>query len=287
MSSCEFDWKAGTRPFIEPPGESFGVGSRLPLINSGQAPGDPRRSRHHPTPRPTSSEGWPSREHPDRHHAARHRRDPGVVRPNLGMMGMHGEAWVNTAISRPTSSSRSACVSTTASPATSRPTRSTPRRSTSRSTLRSQQEREGRRSADRRRTSANRRQLVMPKGADHAAWLAQIWDLIGDAASATSRPAGRGHPRGACDQRHLAHHRRRRSIVVTDVGQHQMREAQHAHHETTAALAHHPGGLGTMGFAPWRRSAPRSASPTLKWVVVGDGGFQMTLCELGPWCRKN
>ena len=70
------------------------------------------------------------------------------------------------------------------------------------------------------------------------------------------------------------------AIVVTDVGQHQMWEAQYYHHERPRSLIT-SGGLGTMGFALPAAIGAKMSCPTAEvWVVVGDGGFQMTMCEL-------
>ena len=70
------------------------------------------------------------------------------------------------------------------------------------------------------------------------------------------------------------------TIVVTDVGQHQMWEAQYYKHEKARSLIT-SGGLGTMGFALPAAIGAKVARPEAEvWVVVGDGGFQMTLCEL-------
>ena len=70
------------------------------------------------------------------------------------------------------------------------------------------------------------------------------------------------------------------TIVVTDVGQHQMWEAQYYHHEEPRSLIT-SGGLGTMGFAvPAAIGAKRARPDAEVWAVVGDGGFQMTMCEL-------
>jgi acetolactate synthase-1/2/3 large subunit len=70
------------------------------------------------------------------------------------------------------------------------------------------------------------------------------------------------------------------TIVVTDVGQHQMWEAQYYHHEHPRSLIT-SGGLGTMGFAvPAAIGAKRARPEAEVWAVVGDGGFQMTMCEL-------
>ena len=70
------------------------------------------------------------------------------------------------------------------------------------------------------------------------------------------------------------------AIVVTDVGQHQMWEAQYYHHERPRTLIT-SGGLGTMGFALPAAIGTKIAHPDAEvWAVVGDGGFQMTMCEL-------
>ncbi|MGZ4814622.1 MAG: biosynthetic-type acetolactate synthase large subunit [Terriglobales bacterium] len=71
-----------------------------------------------------------------------------------------------------------------------------------------------------------------------------------------------------------------RALVVTDVGQHQMWEAQYYHHDEPRSLIT-SGGLDTMGFALPAAIGAKFARPDAEvWVVVGDGGFQMTLCEL-------
>ena len=70
------------------------------------------------------------------------------------------------------------------------------------------------------------------------------------------------------------------AIVVTDVGQHQMWEAQYYRHNTPRSLIT-SGGLGTMGFALPAAIGAKVARPDAEvWVVVGDGGFQMTMPEL-------
>ncbi len=70
------------------------------------------------------------------------------------------------------------------------------------------------------------------------------------------------------------------AIVVTDVGQHQMWEAQYYRHEKPRTLIT-SGGLGTMGFALPAAIGAKFARPDAEvWVIAGDGGFQMTQCEL-------
>lgn len=69
-------------------------------------------------------------------------------------------------------------------------------------------------------------------------------------------------------------------IVVTDVGQHQMWEAQYFHHTKPRSLLT-SGGLGTMGYAlPSAIGAQMGKPGEETWVIAGDGGFQMTMPEL-------
>ena len=76
------------------------------------------------------------------------------------------------------------------------------------------------------------------------------------------------------------------AIVVTDVGQHQMWEAQYFHHEQPRTLIT-SGGLGTMGFALPAAIGAKFACPEKEvWVVAGDGGFQMTAAELSTIAQE-
>jgi acetolactate synthase-1/2/3 large subunit len=77
-----------------------------------------------------------------------------------------------------------------------------------------------------------------------------------------------------------------KAVVVTDVGQHQMWEAQYYKHEEPHTLIT-SGGLGTMGFALPAAIGAKFARPDEEvWVVVGDGGFQMTMCELATVAQE-
>tara|TARA_S200000501_G_scaffold54907_1_gene44990 strand:+ start:51546 stop:53273 length:1728 start_codon:yes stop_codon:yes gene_type:complete len=70
------------------------------------------------------------------------------------------------------------------------------------------------------------------------------------------------------------------AIVVSDVGQHQMLEAQYFQHEEPNTLLT-SGGLGTMGFSlPAAIGASFSKTEKEIWVIVGDGSIQMTITEL-------
>ena len=77
-----------------------------------------------------------------------------------------------------------------------------------------------------------------------------------------------------------------KAVVVTDVGQHQMWEAQYYKHETPRSLIT-SGGLGTMGFALPAAIGAKMGRPDAEvWVVVGDGGFQMTMPELATLVQE-
>ncbi len=75
--------------------------------------------------------------------------------------------------------------------------------------------------------------------------------------------------------------------VVTDVGQHQMWEAQYFTHLRPGQLIT-SGGLGTMGFGvPAAMGAKLGKPDELVWAIVGDGGFQQTMQELGTIMQEN
>jgi len=116
---------------------------------------------------------------------------------------------------------------------------------------------------------------------DRSTWHAHIKELKGDSAvrDIQSLP-DTGHLYAAHVINDLWKETRGEAIVVTDVGQHQMWEAQYYHHNEPRTLIT-SGGLGTMGFALPAAIGARFAKPEAEvWVVVGDGGFQMTMSEL-------
>jgi acetolactate synthase-1/2/3 large subunit len=116
---------------------------------------------------------------------------------------------------------------------------------------------------------------------DHTPWLQHIAGLKGDSAvrDIQSLPDS-GHLYAAHVINDLWKETRGEAVVVTDVGQHQMWEAQYYHHDQPRSLIT-SGGLGTMGFALPAAIGAKFAKPEADvWVVVGDGGFQMTMCEL-------
>jgi acetolactate synthase I/II/III large subunit len=71
------------------------------------------------------------------------------------------------------------------------------------------------------------------------------------------------------------------AVIVTDVGQHQMVACRYAKFNQSKSNVT-SGGLGTMGFAlPAAIGAKYGAPNKTVVAIIGDGGFQMTLQELG------
>src|SRR4029077_10293618 len=113
-------------------------------------------------------------------------------------------------------------------------------------------------------------------------WLGHIRRLKGDSAVRDIQNLpDNGHLYAAHVVNDLWHEtREKNAVIVTDVGQHQMWEAQYYKHENPRSLIT-SGGLGTMGFALPAGIGAKVARPEADvWVVAGDGGFQMTMAEL-------
>jgi acetolactate synthase I/II/III large subunit len=118
-------------------------------------------------------------------------------------------------------------------------------------------------------------------------WLDRIQELKGD--SAVRDVQSLPHE-GRLYAAHVIHDLWRltegKALVVTDVGQHQMWEAQYYKHDYARKLIT-SGGLGTMGFALPAAIGARFACPDDElWVIAGDGGFQMTACELSTCAQE-
>ena len=129
--------------------------------------------------------------------------------------------------------------------------------------------------------------LLKAEWRDRSAWTERIAALKGDSAvrDILSLPDN-----GRLFAAHVVHDLWRitegKALVVSDVGQHQMWEAQYYKHDYPGGLIT-SGGLGTMGFALPAAIGARFAKPEAEiWVVVGDGGFQMTACELSTCAQE-
>ncbi|MFL5387530.1 MAG: thiamine pyrophosphate-dependent enzyme, partial [Myxococcales bacterium] len=123
---------------------------------------------------------------------------------------------------------------------------------------------------------------------DRRAWLDHLHEMSHDtkARDIVAQP----HAVEALHAAHVMHdlwqETEGKALVVTDVGQHQMWEAQYYKHEQTRQLIT-SGGLGTMGFALPAGLGARFARPNDDvWVIAGDGGFQMTACELSTCAQE-
>ena len=122
---------------------------------------------------------------------------------------------------------------------------------------------------------------------DRPEWLAYIDEIKGDSAV---RDIKNLPDMGKLYAAHVIHDLYRftdgKALVVTDVGQHQMWEAQYYKHDYPRKLLT-SGGLGTMGFALPAGIGAKFAAPSESvWVVCGDGGFQMTQAELSTCAQE-
>ena len=123
----------------------------------------------------------------------------------------------------------------------------------------------------------------------HRAWIAQIREMQEetDQRDIINQTIPSDKLFAAMAIRDLWHETGGDAIVVTDVGQHQMWEAQYYLHDRPRTLIT-SGGLGTMGFGLPAAIGAKMALPNEEvWAIVGDGGFQMTLCELATAVQEN
>jgi acetolactate synthase I/II/III large subunit len=207
----------------------------------------------------------------------------------LGMMGMHGEAWVNTAIQESdliialgmrfddrvtgklaTYAKRAKKIHCELDPA--------------------EINKNVRVDVPLIGDVAETLRMLMPviKGRDRKAWVKKVNELKGDSAvrDIQTMPNTPGHLYAAHVMHDLWRITEGKALVVTDVGQHQMWEAQYYKHDFPRKLIT-SGGLGTMGFALPAAIGAKFAKPQEEvWVIVGDGGFQMTAAELSTCAQE-
>src|SRR5882672_4893236 len=201
---------------------------------------------------------------------------------NLGMMGMHGEAWVNNAIQEADlliALGMRFDDRVTGNLKTYARTAKKIHVDIDRAELNKNVRVDVAIAKDLR--AALDEWLPHVKPGDRSPWLAHIDALKGDTAVRDIQNLpDEGHLYAAHVINDIWRLTKGEAIVVTDVGQHQMWEAQYYKHERPRSLIT-SGGLGTMGFALPAAIGAKIACPDSEvWVVVGDGGFQMTMAEL-------
>jgi acetolactate synthase-1/2/3 large subunit len=207
---------------------------------------------------------------------------------NIGMMGMHGEAWVNHAIQeadlllafgmrfddRVTGNIKTYAVNAKKIHIDIDPSEMNKNVVADAAIV-----------ADLREALKDLLDVVEPK--THEPWLKYIGSMKGDSAvrDIQSLPDN-GHLYAAHVINDIWRITEGKAIVVTDVGQHQMWEAQYYKHEEPRTLIT-SGGLGTMGFGLPAAIGAKMAKPDAEvWAVVGDGGFQMTQAELSTAAQE-
>ena len=201
---------------------------------------------------------------------------------NIGMMGMHGESWVNHAIQeadlllafgmrfddRVTGNLKTYALNARKIHVDIDPSEMNKNVIADAAIV-----------ADLRETLRELLDVLGPL--DHSPWRKYIGSMKGDTAVRDIQALpDNGHLYAAHVINDIWRITEGKAIVVTDVGQHQMWEAQYYKHETPRSLIT-SGGLGTMGFAVPAAIGAKMARPDAEvWAIVGDGGFQMTQAEL-------
>ncbi|MBN1642150.1 MAG: biosynthetic-type acetolactate synthase large subunit [Anaerolineae bacterium] len=118
------------------------------------------------------------------------------------------------------------------------------------------------------------------EAADHGAWLETVreWRAESEGRDILNRETDELIP--PYIMRQIWHANRGNALMVSDVGQNQMWEAQYYLHDRYRSLVT-SGGLGTMGFALPAAIGVQVGCPDEEvWVTVGDGGIQMNIQEL-------
>ena len=207
---------------------------------------------------------------------------------NLGMMGMHGEAWVNTAIQESDlllAFGMRFDDRVTGNLATYAPNARKIHVDIDPSEIHKNVRVDVGIVGDLRETL----EYLMPQVRERhrAAWIDHVQELKGDAAVRDIQfLPDSGNLWAAHVINDLWNLTGGDALIVTDVGQHQMWEAQYYKHEEPRSLIT-SGGLGTMGFALPAAIGAKLACPEKEvWVIAGDGGFQMTAAELSTIAQE-
>ena len=293
QSSCEFDWEAaapqlpGYRPDHSPDEEDYD--QAIKLINSAQ--------------RPVILAGHGVIISRAMHALRKFAEKSGIpVAPtllglgcfpashplNLGMMGMHGEAWVNKAIQEADlllAFGMRFDDRVTGNTKTYAPTAKKIHVEIDPAEINKNVKVDVGLVGDLRQVLEHLLPDIGP--VDRSEWRHHIDELKGDSAvrDIQNLPDD-GHLYAAHVINDMWRETHGDAVVVTDVGQHQMWEAQYYHHEQPRSLIT-SGGLGTMGFALPAAIGAKFARPDAEvWAVVGDGGFQMTMAELATMVQE-
>ena len=121
--------------------------------------------------------------------------------------------------------------------------------------------------------------------ADHTDWIKHIEQMRLDHPSLKIRETNKLLPQFIL--RKLSEVTDSKAVVITGVGQHQMWAAQHCSFKEHNLLIT-SGGLGAMGFeVPAALGAKVGRPDKTVWSIAGDGGFQMTLCDLATAVEAN
>ncbi len=121
--------------------------------------------------------------------------------------------------------------------------------------------------------------------ATHPEWLAHLDQLRREHPSLNIRETDKLLPQHII--REISELTDGKAIIVTGVGQHQMWAAQHYTFTEPYTMVT-SGGLGAMGFeVPAAMGAQVGAPDKTVWSICGDGGFQMTMCELATIAENN
>ncbi len=130
--------------------------------------------------------------------------------------------------------------------------------------------------------------LPLLRPAKHASWISTIAEWRGEShrRDILNRPEN-GHLVAAHFINDIWEATEGEAIVVTDVGQHQMWAAQYYLNDRPYSVVT-SGGLGTMGFGLPAAIGAKFGQPDREvWAIAGDGGFQMTMQDLGTVIQEN